>query len=91
MSDVTAVLFRVWPAKQGGGVIALFPLIDEGRGLCSSFEHVGQHGGADLIGVIHATRRARPEEYAALKRELERAPYEYKLKVYQRRPPRGAR
>ncbi len=55
------VLFRVWPKSEGGGVIALFPTIPEDRhgNLVSSFEHVGQHGGADLHGMIQ--RRSCPQ------------------------------
>ncbi len=77
------VVFRVW---HTGSVIALFPQIDEGHGLCSSYEHVGQHGTADYNHCIASTRPAKPEEYADLKRELESAPYRYVLQVYHRRP-----
>lgn len=78
------VVFRVWNRTQGGGVIALFPAIDEGRGLCSSYEHVGQHGGADYWGVVSASRPATADDYAELKRELESLGYD--LRVYARRP-----
>ncbi len=87
----TAVMFRVWRKTKddpGGTVVALFPLESEGRGLCSSFEHVGQHGSADYTGVIGRTRAATPDEYRDLKRELEGAPYRYTLRVYKRRPRR---
>lgn len=85
-ADITPVIFRVWPKSEGGDVIALFPTIPNDRmGYeCMSFMHVGQHGGADCGGVIARTRAAKPDEYAALKRELESVPYEYKLKVYAR-------
>ena len=89
MSAATIVVFRVWPKKEGGGVIALFPQIDEGHGMCSSFMHVGQHSGASASQVVAATRPAKPEEYAALKRELESAPYEYRLDVRARLPRRS--
>jgi hypothetical protein len=84
--DITPVIFRVWPKSEGGDVIALFPTIPyDRRGYeCQSYQHVGQHGGADCAGVIRRTRAAKPEEYAALKRELESPPFEYKLKVYAR-------
>jgi len=85
--STTVVVFRKWRDKSviGDGVIALFPEIDDGRGMCSSFEHVGQHGAADYDGVISRTRAADPAEYAALKAELEAAPYNYKLDVRKRR------
>ncbi len=79
----TPVLFRVWPKSEGGSVIALFPTIPAdyaGRSV-QSYEHVGQHGGADL-GLIHRTRPATPPEYASLKSELESIGY--KLKVCSR-------
>lgn len=83
--DETAVVFRMY---KDHGVIALFPLIEEGPGLCGSYQHVGQHGATQYSGVIASTRAATPFEYAVLKTELERAPYEYKFKVYKRMPPR---
>lgn len=67
------VVFRVW--KGIGTVIALFPGIDEGRGYCSSYEHVGQHSGADYSGVIQKTRPATPNEYQDLLKELRRIGY----------------
>lgn len=82
----TVVVFRKW--KDTGDVIALFPEDDAGQGMISSFEHVGQHGAADFGGVVSRTVPATEDEYAALKRELESAPYEYQLKVRRRRPGR---
>jgi hypothetical protein len=49
----------------------------------SCFAHVGQHSGCSL-DWYHTTRAAKPEEYASLQRELEAAPYGYRLKVYSR-------
>jgi hypothetical protein len=86
--ETTIVIFRKWHTRADGhGVIALFPALPDGRrGMCDSFEHVGQHGAADLRGVIARTKPARPAEYADLKRELESAPYGYVLDVRQRTP-----
>jgi len=82
---IVPVLFRVWRHRtMGSGVIAIFPTIDEGGGRVQMFEHIGQHGAGDLHGVINRTRPATPEEYAPLKRELEGAPYRYRLRVVQR-------
>ena len=89
----TLVIFRMWQTRQDGhGVIALFPCEpwDSGGLLCSSYEHVGQHGGADPAGVIARTRAATETEYAALQRELETEPYGYQLTVIRRTPKNAA-
>ncbi len=69
------VLFRVWKKLDThphaeGIAIALFPDIDADRGTCQSYEHIGQHGGADLELVLSLTRPASQVEYADLKAEL---------------------
>ena len=83
----TPVLFRVHraPVKHGGDVTAVFPAepADIAGRTMTCYAHVGQHGGCD-IGWYHQTRPATEEEYADLKRELESAPYGYRLKVYRR-------
>jgi len=79
----TVVIFRRWTGKHRG-ILALFPLDDCGNGHCGSYEHVGQHSGADYAACIAATRPAQPAEYVDLKRELEGIGY--KLKIVQRRP-----
>jgi len=71
-TDKTKVVFRVWPDGQ---VIALFPDIVEGYGKCLSYEHVGQHGAAS-VWVTRLTKRATPEQYKALKEELESIGYD---------------
>lgn len=89
---VTTVIFRKWyKAQDGTGVIALFPDVPGDGPMCQSYEHVGQHGSADAAGVISRTKPATPEEYAALKRELEAAPYHYRLKVVRRMPHKAHR
>lgn len=45
------------------------------------YQHVGQHGAASL-DWYRRTRAATPAEYADLKRELEAAPFGYRLKVF---------
>ena len=84
--EITAVVFRVF--RKGGDVLALFPQLDTGQGYCSCYQHIGQHGSADYTTCMQLTRPAKPAEYADLKRELERAPYGYRLKAYARRPAR---
>ena len=69
--DETVVIFRVWRAGPKS-VLGLFPFERANdSGHVMSYEHVGQHGGADYQTCILATRPAKPEEYADLQRELE--------------------
>jgi len=82
----TVVVFRKWKKSEGGGILALFPLEQERGYLCTSYEHIGQHGAADYVGCIMRTKSAKPEEYADLKKELESEPYNYNLVVKKRRP-----
>jgi hypothetical protein len=83
MDDVTRVMFRRF---ADGAVIALFPDIAESRGCISSYMCVGQHGEASR-DLIRELPEATPDEYAALKNELESAPFCYRLSVVQT-PPR---
>ena len=80
--DLTRVVFRRWPKSQGGGIIALFPDIpsDPSGRFCLSYEHVGQHGGADYRGVIGSTRPATPFEYRPLQDELTSIGYDLKIR-----------
>ena len=73
----TVVVFRKW---NNGDVIALFPDLPHDRHHCMSYEHVGQHGGADYSGVVGMTSPASPEEYAALAAELRRIGYRLEIK-----------
>jgi hypothetical protein len=84
----TVVMFRKWPEREGGDVIALFPYVpaDDYGLYCQSFMHLGQHARANLGRVIEVTRPATPDEYAALRRELESPPYGYRLAVRLRTP-----
>lgn len=72
--ETTVVVFRKW---GNGDIIALFPFEREASTsfACLSYEHIGQHGGADYPGVVRETRPASPAEYAELKAELERIGY----------------
>ncbi len=86
----TPVIFRKWkPRKEfgeeGGDIIALFPA-DVGTMdpyTCSSYEQIGQHGSADPVGVMRATKPATPGEYADLLAELKRIGYD-DLRIYQK-------
>jgi hypothetical protein len=71
----TRAVFRKYKA---GDIIALFPDEEYSRtspGLISSYMRVGQHSGADYLGVMSETVPAAPKEYESLKRELERIGY----------------
>lgn len=81
MTTETRVIFRIW--RKGGEVLALMPNEEWGPGQCASYEHVGQHGGADYRHCIRATRPALPHEYADLKTELESIGY--RVRVAQRK------
>lgn len=83
-SDVTPVVFRTF--RSGGEVIALFPY-EPGTmdpGTMMSYQHIGQHGPADMgLTAVH-TRPSTPDEIRPLKNELERIGY--KLKILKRIP-----
>lgn len=77
-TPITRVVFRRW--RDTGGIIALFPELPSdyhGR-FCDSYEHLGQHGGADFHGVIRATKPVSAEDSATLAHELERIGYRLK-------------
>lgn len=81
--DLTKVIFRWF----NGDVIALFPelpAVYEQPWLCDSFMHMGQHGAADCMMVIHHSRPATEAEYAPVRAELERDPYHYRLSIRKR-------
>lgn len=86
---ITPVVFRA--DRSGafkGDVTAVFPCEPanyDGYSM-TCYARVGQHGGCDQ-GWYNTTRAAKPEEYAALKHELESAPYGYRFKVYARIQP----
>ena len=87
------VVFRVFTGKDGGDVVALFPELpaDNAGRYCESYQHIGQHGGADYEGLMrHGTRPATVDESAALEKELRAAPYHYRLDV-RHCAPRGYR
>jgi hypothetical protein len=73
------VVFRKWKAPFDG-ILALFSHVRHSGHLCMSYEHVGQHGGADYTGCISVTRPATPEEYKDLKSELEQIGYNLQIR-----------
>lgn len=80
--DLTAVVFRKW-REQPCTILALFPEIGAGDYGYLSYEHVGQHGGADYQGCIANTTPATPAGYADLRAELEGLGYN--LRIMKRR------
>ncbi len=74
--DFTKVVFRKYP---DGDILALFPEIaaDNMGVLCSSYEHIGQHGGASYHLCISRTKPAKKIEYKELKKELEQRGYHF--------------
>ncbi len=68
----TKVVFRKF---KKGDILALFPGIESGRGFVESYQHIGQHGGADYRHCIDVTKPATPEEYSDLQQELESIGY----------------
>jgi hypothetical protein len=87
--EITPVVFRA--ERSGdfkGDVTAVFPCepCDLNGYDCTSYAHVGQHGGCSMQWY-YGTRAAKPAEYAALQKELESAPYGYRFKIYARIQP----
>lgn len=69
------VLFRKF---EDGDVVALFPTetwAPDVTNTITSYQHVGQHGGAS-IRLLYTLEPATPEEYAPLLRELESIGYD---------------
>ena len=87
------VIFRVWSHGSGkGDVIACLPDVPANPGHMVMYEHIGQHGEGRYWGVLARTRPAKPEEYAALKRELEDRGYELRvLRRFNHRQRKGVR
>lgn len=77
-TEATTVVFRKWP---NGDICALFPDLPHDRHHCMSYEHIGQHGGADYSGVVGRTKAATPDEYADLAAELRRIGYRLSVKA----------
>ena len=74
----TRVIFRKW--RDNGDILALFPDIEHSSTSILSYEHVGQHGGADYGGCIARTKPATPKEYESLRAELESIGYNLSIK-----------
>lgn len=80
-NEKTIVIFRKWKSEPKT-VIAFFPEIpaDISGKQILSYEHIGQHGGADYNHCIAITRPAKKEEYENLKKELEQIGYNMEVR-----------
>jgi hypothetical protein len=75
----TKVIFRRF--KDDGTIIALFPDQLWNSTHIASYQHAGQHGPAEYIGLLQVTKLAKPGEYAALARELTSIGYELDIRT----------
>lgn len=85
--QATKVIFRKFPESKGGDMIALFPAIAATVGKpwqCLSYQHTGQHGGAD-VAIVRETVLATRKESRSLWKELRRIGYRLK-EVYKFTP-----
>lgn len=75
---MTDVIFRRY---KDGDIIALFPSEPGNTRLatCLSYQHIGQHGAADLRGTMEDTTPASEKQFASLKQELEDIGYSLRL------------
>ena len=80
---IDPVIIRVWKGDDAD-VFALFPVLpaDNDGYLCTSYQHVGQHGGADYRLCMSKSRPATAAEAADLLAELRAIGYN--LHVYPR-------
>lgn len=80
-TETTKVIFRKW---HNGDIIALFPEIPGTNDpfTCLSYEHIGQHGAAQ-VSIIGITTAANEREYKDLFNELQNC-CGYRLQVCQR-------
>lgn len=80
-THITEVVFRA--DKNGafkGQVFAMFPHeVCDFSGNVTSYQHVGQHSGANYSGCVAKTRLCTEEEYKDLKKELESLGYNLKV------------
>ena len=76
----TKVIFR--KDKHDNTITAFFPETYK-HGQLTCYEHIGQHGNADIMYYLTETKKATPEEYQELYNELQNL-VGYDLRVMQR-------
>ena len=74
--EKTKVYFRI---DFDGVVFALFPELNVGSNYCTSYQHVGQHGGADFDYCMLQSHPATPHDYEPLKEELTERGYNLEI------------
>ena len=86
-THITDIIFRVDKSKDfKGTVFALFPHeCSDHKGNVTSYQHLGQHGGADYGYCMATSRPAKESEYSDLKREMEGLGYNIKVVSKQNR------
>ena len=82
--EKTKVIFRKVknPYTKDWDIVAFFPETYY-RGFMTCYAHIGQHGEADILFYKYSTKKAKPEEYADLRKELTDL-VGYDLKIMQR-------
>jgi len=75
------IVFRVDTSKDfKGTVFALFPHeVADHKGHVNSYQHIGQHSGADYRGCIATSKLATPMQYADLIAEMESLGYDINI------------
>ncbi len=69
---ITDMTFRI----DGYGVFALFPHeVCDLKGHVTTYQHVGQHSGADYTHCIYKSKKATPKQYKPLLQELKSIGY----------------
>jgi hypothetical protein len=78
-------MFRRYPKREGGDIIAIFPDdIATLDGCVTVFLHIGGHGAGHYHHIMANTKPAKLGEYGPLKAELEGPHYNYNLLVVKR-------
>ena len=78
----TIVVYR--RCKTTGQVVALFPYVRKGYGLCDSYTHAGQHAVVDYKQMLSTTTAANPllqQDVRQLVQELVTLPERYQLQT----------
>lgn len=80
--EKTKVIFRIFPKREGGDVIAILPQMvgTNDPHTCMSYQIVGEHGSCDLNGLALALRLATPGEYKDTATALKRRGYKLDIR-----------